>query len=77
VPVGHKKAERKNLLIVCQKYPSCCIPLRGANRLSRIKKNKEKEKEKFSCFVRKTDVFSQTVEQQIAVPERELMRRVN
>jgi hypothetical protein len=26
---------RKNLIIVCQKYPSCCIPLSGANRLSR------------------------------------------
>jgi len=57
---------------------SCCIPLSGANRLSRKKRKKEKEKEKFSwksfVFVRKTDVFSQTVEQQIAVPERELMR---
>ena len=44
------------------------------------KKEKKKEKEnensywKFLVGVRKTDVFSQTVEQQIAVPERELMR---
>ena len=42
------------------------------------KKEKEKEKEKFSwksfVVVRKTDVFSQTVEQQIAVPYFELMR---
>jgi hypothetical protein len=51
---------------------SCCIPLSGANRLSR-KKKKEKEKRKSFVVVRITDVFSQTVQQQIAVPERELM----
>jgi len=38
------------------------------------KKKKEKEKRKSFVVVRKTDVFSQNVQQQIAVPERELMR---
>ena len=42
---------------------SCCIPLSGANRLSRKKRNKEKEKEKFSWksfmfCVRKKQMFS-------------------
>jgi hypothetical protein len=53
---------------------SCCIPLSGANRLSRKKRKKEKEKRKSFVVVRKRDVFSQNVQQQIAVPERELMR---
>jgi hypothetical protein len=58
---------------------SCCIPLSGANRLSRKKRKKEKKKKKkifleiFCCREKKTDVFSQTVQQQIAVPERELI----
>ena len=53
-------------------------PVKWCKQTSQKKRKKEKEKEKFSwksfVFVRKTDVFSQTVEQQIAVPERELMR---
>jgi hypothetical protein len=57
---------------------SCCIPLSGANRLGRKKeKEKEKEKENFLGNLllsrEKQMFFSQTVQQQIAVPERELM----
>jgi hypothetical protein len=52
---------------------SCCIPLSGANRLSR-KKEKKKKKKKIFCCREKKDVFSQTIQQQIAVPERESMR---
>ena len=59
---------------------SCCIPLSGANRLAEKKEKKKKKKKKkkifleiFCCREKKTDVFSQTVQQQIAVPERELI----
>jgi len=42
VPTGHKKAGRKNLIIiVCQKYLLVAIPLSGANRLSRKKEKKK------------------------------------
>jgi hypothetical protein len=61
---------------VSEVYSSCCIPLSGATRLGRKKEKKKKKKKiimEFFVFVRKTDVFSQTVQQQIAVP----LMRVN
>jgi hypothetical protein len=47
-----------------------------AEKKEKKKKKKKKKKfflEIFCCREKKTDVFSQTVQQQIAVPERELI----
>jgi hypothetical protein len=55
---------------------SCCIPLSGANRLSRKKEKKKKRKflENPLCCEKNTRCFLAKRGQQIAVPNRELMR---